>query len=73
MGDFPWLREAPTPVLADLGNRIADCIVKHGYTEQSWLISSVKRQIEATGIGRICLRLERDADGKWKPGKWVPA
>ncbi len=62
---FRWLEEGATPELSALGKRIAACIRKHGYTERSWLVSRVEKQIEEFGIGRAIFTVGQ-VDGAWK-------
>lgn len=62
---FAWLEEGETSQLSDLGKRIASCIRKHGYTEQSWLVEGVRRQFKKHSIARLQITLTRDGDGCW--------
>ncbi len=73
MSDFAWLERGATPDLADLGKRIAGCIRKHGYTEQSWLVSRIHWSINTIGVARLQAIFERAADGVWSQTEWRPA
>ncbi len=53
------------PRLSDLGDRIAACMKRHGFTERELILRSLKRQLERMPVARVTYRVTP------KEGRWV--
>lgn len=55
-----------TPALADLGRRIEECRLRHGFTERELLVCAIRAHMRDTGERKFRLSMTFDSEG----GKW---